>query len=56
MFSHLVGTTTTRSTADARSWWAEESVRVGTDWVSVAETVTGILHRLRATSSLWCSS
>jgi len=42
------------STANAREWWAVESRRVGSDWVSIAEVVAAIMHRLAATS--WCSS
>lgn len=53
MMSHITTTTTTHSTADARSWWAEESVRVGTNWIGISETVSGIMYRLASASSSW---
>jgi hypothetical protein len=31
-----------------RHWWATESVRIGTHWIGIAETVTAIMSRLTA--------
>jgi hypothetical protein len=39
------------STAVAREFWAAESKRLGTDWVSIAEVVTAIMYRLTGASS-----
>jgi len=44
------------STANAREWWAAESVKLGSDWLSLAETVTSIMYRLAAASSSWAAS
>jgi hypothetical protein len=34
------------STADARAFWAVESARLGTDWVSLLEAAAAVLDRL----------
>jgi hypothetical protein len=39
------------STENARLWWAYESKRIGSDWISIAEVVTAIMHRLAEASS-----
>jgi hypothetical protein len=44
-------TVTDRSTTNAREWWAAESVELGTDWISVAGTVSAIMHQLAGASS-----
>jgi hypothetical protein len=49
-------TVTAPSTADWRDWWADESVRIGTDWKSLIELHCAIVDRLRASSSWAWSS
>jgi hypothetical protein len=39
------------STANAREWWAAESVSLGSDWISVAGTVSAGMYRLAGASS-----
>jgi hypothetical protein len=51
---HKPEAATLSSTLDWRAWWAEESARTGSDWISIAKTVTAIMHRLAGSSS-WCS-
>ncbi len=46
---------TAASTANAREFWRAESQRLGSDWIGLAEVVSGILYRLAATSSSWRS-
>ena len=31
-----------------REFWRAESARLGSDWISIAETISPILHRLAA--------
>src|SRR5262249_3194500 len=44
----IAAVVTARSTTDWRAYWAAESVRIGTDWIGIAETVTAIMSRLTA--------
>jgi hypothetical protein len=46
---------TAPSTMNSREWWADESIRAGTDWKSLIELHCAIVDRLRANSS-WASS
>jgi hypothetical protein len=39
---------TAPSTANWCDWWAAESERIGSGWISIAETVTAIMSRLSA--------
>ena len=39
------------STANAREWWAAESVSLGSDWISVPGTVSAGMYRLAGASS-----
>jgi hypothetical protein len=48
-------TVTAPSTMDRREWWADESVRVGTNWQSLISLHFAICNRLQASSS-WRSS
>jgi hypothetical protein len=52
---HKLEAATLSSTLNWRAWWAEESARTASDWMSIAKTVTAIMHRLAGSSS-WCSS
>ena len=45
---------TAPSTTDWREWWADESVRTGSNWRSLFELHCQIVDRLRASSS-WAS-
>jgi hypothetical protein len=38
---------TATSTANAREWWAAESQRVGTDWISLLDAADAVVSRLR---------
>jgi hypothetical protein len=42
---------TSSSTANAREYWAVESKRLGSDWISIAELVTAIMRQLARPSS-----
>jgi hypothetical protein len=44
---------TARSTTDWHEWWADESVRVGTNWQILISLHFAIGDRLRASSSWW---
>ena len=54
--STFTSTGTVPSTMDRREWWADESVRIGTDWRSLFELHCQIVDRLRASSSWAWSS
>jgi len=38
---------TLTSTANAREWWAAESRRIGTDWITLLDAADAALSRLR---------
>ena len=40
------------STDNWREYWRDESVRTGTDWISISETVSAILFRLADESAV----
>jgi hypothetical protein len=45
--------TSTGSNPDGwRLWWREERRRCGTNWISLSETVTAVIYRLAASSSV----
>jgi hypothetical protein len=39
---------TLSSTLDWRRWWCEEAVCTGSDWQSLLDAASAVLHRLRA--------
>jgi hypothetical protein len=44
---------TARSATDWHEWWADESVRVGTNWQSLISLHFANCNRLQASSSWW---
>jgi hypothetical protein len=48
MTAHII---TFPSTANGREFWRAESQRLGSDWISIGETVTAIMRHLASICS-----